>query len=221
VKLKIRESRPGQIPEEHQRVRDPKLKAELEAANGLRQFDAVRELVQEGLRASPFRLRPSVVQRLNRIAVRGLVDNPGSYRSTDMFIDGSSHQPPEADVVAERVEDMCEYVNGNWTTKSPVHLAAYVMWRLNWIHPFEDGNGRTSRAAAYLVLCVAAGALLPGRNTIPEQIVSSRKAYYDALEAADRADRNGSIDLSAMETLLGDMLAKQLVDLHRGATGAS
>ena len=48
-------------------------------------------------------------------------------------------------MVAELVEDMCDYVNENWEAKSAIHLAAYIMWRLNWIHPFADGNGRLSR----------------------------------------------------------------------------
>ena len=30
--------------------------------------------------------------------------------------------------------------NDNWDDSTPVHLASYVMWRLNWIHPFTDGN---------------------------------------------------------------------------------
>jgi Fic family protein len=84
------------------------------------------------------------------------------------------------------------------------------MWRLNWIHSFTDGNGRTSRAVSYLVLCIRLRALLPGRLTIPEQIEQDRTPYYRALEAADNAWADGRIDLSAMKQLLGAMLAKQL-----------
>ena len=63
---------------------------------------------------------------------------------------------------------MCDYVNDNFASKTGIHLAAYVMWRLNWIHPFVDGNGRTSSAASYFVLCMRAGNVLPGKKTIPE-----------------------------------------------------
>jgi Fic family protein len=48
---------------------------------------------------------------------------------------------------------------------TPIHLAAYLMWRLNWIHPFADGNGRTSRIISYVVLSIRAGAILPGTPT--------------------------------------------------------
>ena len=85
----------------------------------------------------------------------------------------SKHQPPDAFQVPEQIEELCDYVNQNWH-RSALHLASYVMWKLNWIHPFTDGNGRTSRAASYLILCVRMGYLLPGRLTIPEQIEAVR-----------------------------------------------
>jgi Fic/DOC family len=64
---------------------------------------------------------------------------------------------------------MCDYVNENWEGSSPVHLSAYVLWKLNWIHPFTDGNGRTARAISYLLLCLRLGYRLPGTNTIPKK----------------------------------------------------
>jgi Fic family protein len=116
--------------------------------------------------------------------------------------------------IPERIEELCDYINEKWEEKSPVHLASYVMWKLNWIHPFTDGNGRTSRAASYLVLCLKLGYLLPGKRTIPDQIAESKTPYYKALEAADEAWENGKIDLSAMKALLRSMLAEQLVAVH-------
>jgi hypothetical protein len=65
---------------------------------------------------------------------------------------------------------LCEYINENWK-KSAVHLAAYVLWKMNWIHPFADGNGRTARAVSYVVLSIKLDSLLPGtqrsRNKSP------------------------------------------------------
>jgi len=78
----------------------------------------------------------------------------GNYRPSDIKIEGSRHQPVGAHLVPEKVEELCDYVNEHWDL-SAIHLAAYVMWRLNWIHPFADGNGRTSRALSYLILCIA------------------------------------------------------------------
>lgn len=139
---------------------DEETRAKLEAENGLRQYDRLVELVDAGLEKR-FRLRPSQMMELNRIAVEGLVSHPGALRHGVISISGTDHVPPAHTEVAELVDEMCDYVNDNWDAESPLHLASYVMWRLNWIHPFEDGNGRTSRALSYLVLCVRTGYRLP------------------------------------------------------------
>ena len=88
------------------------------------------------------------------------------------------------------------------------------MWKLNWIHPFTDGNGRTSRAASYFVLCMKLGYFLPGQLTIPDQISDNKDPYYDALEAADANWAEGIVDLTAMKELLSNTLAKQLLAVH-------
>ncbi|ARQ62090.1 hypothetical protein Kim5_PD00082 (plasmid) [Rhizobium sp. Kim5] len=93
------------------------------------------------------------------------------------------------------------------------------MWRLNWIHPFSDGNGRTSRMVSYLVLCVKLQLPLPGVKTIPDQIVDNRRPYFDALEAADAASEDGAFDLTKMEELIEGMLATQLASVLETATG--
>lgn len=144
----------------------------------------------------------------------GLSGYAGNWRPSGIEIKGSRHAPPPAYEVPERIEELCDYVNERWEHKKALHLASYVMWRLNWIHPFTDGNGRTSRAASYLILCLKMGYLLPGRRTIPDQIAENKTPYYEALEAADIAWEAGTIDLSAMKQLLRSMLAEQLVAVH-------
>jgi len=121
--------------------------------------------------------------------------------------------------VPELIEDMCDYVNAHWQASTPLHLAAYIMWRLNWIHPFADGNGRTSRILSYVVLSIRAGAVPPGTPTIPDQIVENRTPYFDALDTADAAWRGGRLDVSKMEELLGGLLAKQLAGFYQTAGG--
>jgi len=135
---------------------------------------------------------------LNRLAIDGLDAFAGNWRPGSVHISGSEHQPPAAHLVPEMVEQMCDYVNENWT-KRATHLAAYVMWRMNWIHAFADGNGRTARAVSYLVLSIRLKMKVPGTPTIPEMIIDNREPYYKALEAADKSERRGEVDLSAME----------------------
>ncbi len=180
-----------------------------EAENGLRQFDRAIELVESGL-LGPFRLRPSTIIELNRLAIEGLEPMAGSYRQGSIDITNSLHVPPPWEDVPELVEDMCDYVNEHLDPVDGLHVSAFVMWRLNWIHPFTNGNGRTSRIVAYVVLCVALGYQLPGLRTVPDLIVADKGPYYHALDDADAAWRTGRLDIATMEQLLARHLTTQL-----------
>jgi Fic family protein len=89
-------------------------------------------------------------------------------------------------------------------------LPAYVLWRLNWIHPFIEGNGRTARAACYYLICLRHGALLPGKKTVPERIREDRQPYYAALKAADQHWANGQFNVNALAEYLAGLLLAQL-----------
>lgn len=204
-------------------ITDPQERARQEAENGLRQASEVLEMVEHYRETGrPFKLRVSAVLHLHRIALDKISIFAGNFRPSDVTIGGSAHRPAGAHLVAEQIEEMSDYVNDNWAAKTAIHLSAYVLWRLNWIHPFDDGNGRTSRALSYLVLCVKLGYRLPGTNTIPEQIATSKAPYYDALEAADEAwKEHGRVDVSRLESLLEGLLAAQLVGVMEQASGQS
>lgn len=209
--------RDSYIVEEEELVTDPDVVARIESENGILQFDSVVERVSLALKDdSKFRLRSSVIMELNRLAIQRIHRSAGSFRSGSVGIHGSQHTPPPAEEVPAFVDDMCDYVNDNWE-KSPVHLAAYLLWRINWIHPFVNGNGRTARALSYLILNVRLGHLLPGTNTIPAQMAADKNPYYYALEAADGAFEHGQIDVSQLEELLEALLAKQLLAVHQAA----
>ena len=104
-------------------INDPIKRAEAEAANGLLQYDqgisaaqAALDVIADGNR---WRLRPSLILGLQRRALEGISGFAGTYRPGPVEIEKSSHVPPEAHRVPELVEDMCDYVNGNWDEKAP------------------------------------------------------------------------------------------------------
>jgi Fic family protein len=201
-------------------ITDPDEKAAQEARNGLRQIDAVTEIVESYTEPDrPFRLRLSVLLHLHRIALEGISSYAGNFRPAGIEIGGSRHTPPGAHMVPGLVEEMCDYVNEHWASSSALHLAAYVLWRLNWIHPFTDGNGRTSRAVSYLVLCLRIGHPLYGANSVPAQIAQDKTPYYDALEAADAASADGQLNVEQIEKLLDSLLARQLLGVLEDARG--
>jgi fido (protein-threonine AMPylation protein) len=189
-------------------------RANQEALNTLLQYDRMIELIRSYLNgADRFRLRPSTIQELNRISIQNVENDAGRWRDVEMLIGDSRHVPPSVNELAGYIDELCDYVNDHWDDRSALHLAAFIMWRLNWIHPFVDGNGRTTRAVSYYVLCCRLGFYIPGVTTIPELIASDKAQYYAALEAADDALKEGrGIDVSQMEGLLHGLLAKQMVE---------
>lgn len=195
--------------------------AELEVQNGLRQFDLGVEIIADFTRKDrAFRLTPSIIQHLQSVAVEGIESRPGQWRNGECRIEKSKHQPPSPHLIPGLIQEMCDYVNDQWHLQSAFHLSAYTMWRHNWIHPFSDGNGRTSRVLSFVVLCSNIGYLVPGMPTIPEQIQNDRTSYFQALEEADEAFReDGSLNVGKMEELLKNMLAKQLMGVIEKADG--
>ena len=200
----------------------PEQKADLEARNGLLQFDEVRTLIAAS--RSEFKLTPETLLQLQYLAIHDIYNCAGKFRTGPVYLarqvqDPNLHQPGPWETVVPLIDEMCKYVNGNFG-KSAVHLSAYVMWRHNWIHPFFGGNGRTSRAASYLVLCARLGYEVPGSPTVLQQIADvpkSRDRYFRALEAADASDKKGRLDVSMMEDLVSDCLAAQLLSIHQQA----
>lgn len=111
------------------------------------------------------------------------------------------------------MDKFLSFVHENW--KAGDHrltIPAYALWRLNWIHPFVEGNGRTARAACYYLTCLNFGRLLPGRMIVPERIREDRTPYYSALREADRAWEDGHIDVSDLARYLMGLLKAQLAD---------
>jgi hypothetical protein len=61
---------------------------------------------------------------------------------------------------------------------------------------------------------------LPGTPTIPEQIAAGKQPYYNGLELADKArTATEKVDVSALEGMLNNMLAAQLLSATKEAAG--
>ena len=103
--------------------------------------------------------------------------NSGKYRNVDVMISGSKHKPPSFLQVSNLMTEYFEYYNANKDTLHPVLLSAMCHEKLVTIHPFVDGNGRTSRLVMNLILL---------QNGYPITNISSenshRQEYYNSLE---------------------------------------
>jgi Fic family protein len=189
-----------------------------EIENGFRQFDLSIEIAQYYLHPErPFALRLPHILDLQKEAVDGIESAAGKLRTGLVGISKSEHITPEAHLVPNLMTEFCDYINDNWHEKTAFYLSAYAMWKINWIHPFTDGNGRTARTLSYIILCLKLGYILPGSPTIPQQIEEDKSHYIEALETADKAFRAGEINVSEMEAMIKGMLAKQLLGVIEAA----
>ena len=112
---------------------------------------------------------------LNHVAVANISQFGGRFRREPIYV--GNHKPPHFNDVNDWMDRFISMVQENWYVWSPTELAAFGLWRLNWIHPFIEGNGRTARAMCYFLLCVRSGSLLPGRRIVPERIKDDRNGY--------------------------------------------
>jgi len=162
---------------------DPALYTRVQERNLLRQYDLLVDCVGIGIKQGPSAFDKYVLWALNHVAVANISQFGGRFRQEPIYV--GNHHPPHFKEVPELMDRMFSTLHENWYDWQPTELAAYTLWRLLWIHPFIEGNGRTARAACYYVLCTRTGVLLPGKRIVPERIRDNREPYYAALRAAD------------------------------------
>ena len=104
----------------------------------------------------------------------------GKYRSTQVFV--GDHVPPNPTEVEKHMNDM-----NNWLLSHepeilhPIEFAALAHYKLVYIHPFTDGNGRTARLLMNSILM---------RAGFPPVIIrhQDRHDYYEFLNQANHGD---------------------------------
>lgn len=182
----------------------------LSVANLNRQYDFLRSVVLAAMDVQRPYLSQTVIKALNYHAITCLHTNAGEYRPCPVHV--GSYQPPQHFRVQALMDDFVNIVNRFWENSDPVALAALVLWRLNWIHPFINGNGRTARVTCYYVICLKSGGWLPGSKLLPELISDNRPEYVAALQVADASLQQGKeVDLAPLHALLTRLLDQQLL----------
>ena len=183
---------------------------QVQEQNLIRQYGLLTNCIEIGLTKRPVSFDKYLLWSLNHVAVANISQLGGRFRKEPIHV--GSHVPPHFRDVDDWMDRFISTVQENWYVWTETELAAYGLWRLNWIHPFIEGNGRTARAACYFLLCVRLGALLPGKRIVPERIREDRKGYEAALTAADRAWDAGHLDFTEMEVYPSRLLQEQLED---------
>ena len=120
------------------------------------------------------------VLSVHNLILRGInPEDAGRYRRVQVMIKGSSYMPPQPFLVSKKMEDFFIWFETNKNTLHPIVLAAELHERLVTIHPFIDGNGRTSRLIMNLILLQNGYVIANIKGDY-----DSRMQYYNALETA-------------------------------------
>ena len=138
------------------------------------------------------RIDQGLIRTLNSMAQKGLPDpkarNRGKYRVGPSFIiDGTTreirYRPPEAEIIPDLMAEFEDDLN-QWLKEHPGPIAAALAhFGLISIHPFEDGNGRTARLIADMLLDLT-GWSVESMLSVSQAILVNHQGYIDALREA-------------------------------------
>ncbi len=110
-----------------------------EAVNHRKAFRYVKECIGKGLPLDEAKVKDIHALLMENIQVGGV------YRNAQVYISGAQHMPPPPQLMYQQVKEF--YADLSWKGRelNPVELAAWIHAEFVKIHPFTDGNGRTSR----------------------------------------------------------------------------
>jgi Fic family protein len=181
----------------------------LSAENLDRQYSFLNSIVNSSLGLGRPMLSTQAILALNYHALACLHSYAGEYRPWGVQVGQPgtpAHRvPPEHYRVPALMDLFVDEVNRHWESFDSLLLATYVIWKINYIHPFMNGNGRAARAACLYVLCLKAGGWK--FEQLPELLRTHRPAYVAALQHAHQAyEANGQPDLSLLHALLAQLI---------------
>lgn len=151
------------------------MREHLEAINHVEAIGYIKQLVERN-----FSINERELLSVHNLILRGILpEDAGRYRKVQVMIKGSSHMPSQPYLVAKQMEDYFIWMDQQKNKLHPVVLAAELHERLVTIHPFIDGNGRTSRLVMNFIL-LQHGYVIANIKGDYE----TRMKYYQTLETA-------------------------------------
>lgn len=162
-----------------------------EVINHHKAYQYVKKCITEGII-----LNENIIKDIHSILMENIMIG-GVYRNVDVYISGAEHTPPSPSEMYTRIKSFYMDLN-NKIFENPIECAAWTHAEFVKIHPFVDGNGRTSRLIMNYQLM--ANGFLP--ISIKKE---SRLEYFNSLEAY--AVKN---DLCYFENMIVDLQEEQL-----------
>jgi len=183
-----------------------------ELLNYRRAFDLVSEFLGSGAPVSEGLIR-EIHKRLVQ-GVRGGRAAPGEYRKVQNYVINSAtgetiYTPPAAFDVPVLMAEMVAWINEPGQVH-PVLASGVAQFQLVHIHPFLDGNGRTSRLLSTLCL-YRAGYDFKRLFTISEYYDRDRSSFYKAIQSV----RRSGMDMTGWLEFFTEGLATQLGEVRK------
>lgn len=141
-----------------------------EAVNHKKAYRYVKDCIAKGLP-----LNEEIIKEIHALLMENILVG-GVYRNVDVYISGAQHTPPAPNEMYRQVKALYADLTWKRTEQNPITLAAWTHAEFVRIHPFPDGNGRTSRLLMNYQL-MADG--FPAISIAKE----NRLEYFNALEA--------------------------------------
>lgn len=149
------------------------LKDQMEAMNHGKVVDFIKQLASS--RKSHQFITQQDILDIHKIILSGIDDNwAGKYRNTEVFIRGSNAEFPLPHLIAPQISKFIEWLQGQQEI-NPVQVAADAHYKFVTIHPFIDGNGRTTRLLMNLILHIHGYPMTVIRN-------EDRTSYLNSFE---------------------------------------
>lgn len=134
------------------------------------------------------------IKNIHRLILKGINDEyAGVYRDQQVFISGAKHVPPAPLLINEQMDKLINWYEQETDDLHPITRGAMLHVIFVGIHPFIDGNGRTSRLLLNLELM---------KEGFPPIIIKleNRLQYYETLDKAHtEKDYGDFIQLVAKE----------------------
>jgi Fic family protein len=152
------------------------MREHLEAINHAQAIEFIKETASNDIEITEW-----TVREIHALILHGINrEQAGQYRNVPVMITGSRHVPPQPYLIAPQMENfILQYRQMEMDGTHSVLIAAYLHDELVKIHPFIDGNGRTSRLLMNLYL-LSKGYTITSLKADDE----AKQAYYTALETS-------------------------------------
>lgn len=114
---------------------------------------------------------------------------PGELRKHTVSIKSSGHTPPEPLILNDYFTTFIDFINNPIKEQYQLLMVAIAHHRFEYIHPFDNGNGRMGRLLNYVFLIKLGFQVKKGRIINPSSVFyTNRDKYYDMLAKADSLD---------------------------------